>query len=232
MDDPVSDGMNAAGNLLNAEPVKNLLSPVTKEVGLVLGTIGSVVRYYCEDNLQKVFTKWAQQRDNKPLEPAEFIKAIPLLQAASMVSDDELQERWAALLESSVTEPGGVLPSFGQTLSQLTANEARYLELIYLVAATKDIKGDGSLVVGSMDDMLEVYDPEFRLSYGESSDEMASQLESRTNHLRLLLADLERLGLLLCERVNEHVIVTKRFQTSYAVSAYGVNFVKAVTPKL
>jgi hypothetical protein len=149
-----------------------------------------------------------------------------------MVSDDELQERWAALLESSVTEPGGVLPSFGQTLSQLTANEARYLELIYLVAATKDIKGDGSLVVGSMDDMLEVYDPEFRLSYGESSDEMASQLESRTNHLRLLLADLERLGLLLCERVNEHVIVTKRFQTSYAVSAYGVNFVKAVTPKL
>jgi hypothetical protein len=36
MDDPIADGMNAAGNLLNAEPVKNLLSPVTKELGLVL----------------------------------------------------------------------------------------------------------------------------------------------------------------------------------------------------
>lgn len=36
MDDPISDGLNAAGDLLNTEPVKNLLSPVTKEVGLRL----------------------------------------------------------------------------------------------------------------------------------------------------------------------------------------------------
>jgi hypothetical protein len=241
MTDPITTVKTAAtaaalAKLLDSEVIKNLLLPVTQQIGLAAGDVGGIVRKFTTLNLLQVLTRWAEQRNNRPLDPAEFAKAIPLLHAASLVSDEDLQKRWAALLESSVSEPKGVLPSFGQTLSQLTPDEARYLELIYLVAATKDMKGDGSVVVGSMDNMLEVYDPEFRLSYGESSDEMASQLESRTNHLRLLLADLERLGLLICERMTEqkeHFILIKdvELQPSYAVSAYGVSFVKAVTPK-
>jgi hypothetical protein len=31
MDDPIADGMNAVGNLLDAEPVKNLLESLRKK---------------------------------------------------------------------------------------------------------------------------------------------------------------------------------------------------------
>jgi hypothetical protein len=48
-----------------------------------------------------------------------------------MQSDDELQDRWAALLESAATADVGYLPSFGQTLSQLTAEEAKFLDRLW-----------------------------------------------------------------------------------------------------
>jgi len=48
-----------------------------------------------------------------------------------MQSDDELQERWASLLENVAAAADGVLPSLGQVLSQLTPTEARYLDRIW-----------------------------------------------------------------------------------------------------
>jgi hypothetical protein len=223
MDDPIADGMNAAGNLLNAEPVKNLLSPVTKEVGLVLGSIGSLVRFYCEDNLQKVFTKWARQRSNKPLEPAEFIKVIPLLQAASLVSDNDLQECWAGLLESSVTQPEDFVPSFSQTLALLTPDEARCLDRLYLQMLNQEPHLFHRL--GTFDEMVSVYDP--------SADKSAEK------RVHLLIQDLERLGLIYRERQDDDRVptpvignfVASGFHTVYYFSDYGLRFIKAVTPK-
>jgi len=235
MDDPIADGMNAAGNLLNAEPIRNLLAPVTKEVGLVLGSIGSLVRFYCEDNLQKVFTKWARQRNGRPLEPAEFTRAIPLLQAASMVSDDELQERWAALLESSVTTPEDVLPSFGQTLSQLTADEARYLDRL-----RTDARG---LSLGTLKHLEEIYDPELRQLFFTDRH----NFESKCDHVHLVIRDLERLALITAEQSVEEVdvylrslgdvqhllekLAKQKLKSIYCFSEYGVKFIKAASPK-
>ncbi|MDE3187409.1 MAG: DUF4393 domain-containing protein [Acidobacteriota bacterium] len=108
------------------KPVENLLGPVTTELGLTLGDAGSLFRFYVSDNLTKVFTKWAEHRKGKPLDSSDIQRVLPLLQGASLQSDGELQERWAALLESTV-ESNSVLPSFGNTLSQLTAEEARYV---------------------------------------------------------------------------------------------------------
>ncbi len=249
MDDPISDGMNAAGNLLNTEPVKNLLSPVTKEVGLALGTIGSVVRFYCEDNLQKVFTKWARQRDNKPLQPAEFVRVIPLLQAASLVSDDDLQERWAALLESSVSGPDGVLPSFGQTLSQLTAEEAKFLDT--LVPNQEHRARDRALYggpelrydeLGNIHHLEELYNPLWQhLSYPTRN-----QFDSEIETFHLMVGDLERLGLIEARQKLENIsedfmslddvdrllrqLAKRRVDDIYYITKYGFSFIEAVTP--
>src|SRR5216683_6829015 len=116
---PLSDAIK----ILVSEPANNLLSPVTKEVGELLGTIANLAGFYMTGNLESIFTKWAKfRRGGRKLDAEEFKKVMPLLQLASMVSDDELQGNWAALMENTAVQ-GGCLPSFGQTLSQLTAEE-------------------------------------------------------------------------------------------------------------
>lgn len=60
----------------------------------------------------------------------EFKKVLPLLPLASVQSDDDLQARWAALLEHTATD-GSALPSFGQTLSELSAEEAKFLDRLF-----------------------------------------------------------------------------------------------------
>lgn len=127
---------------LETEPVKNLLSPITKQLGLIGGELGDILRFYVSRNLQQVFTKWAEHRNNNPLPPdTDMGRLLPLIQLASMQGDDELQERWAALLDSAVTAPDDVLPSFGLTLSQLTAQEARYVDRLYSYAKHHARKG-------------------------------------------------------------------------------------------
>lgn len=254
MTDPITTVGTAAtaaalAKLLDTEIIKTLLGPVTQQVGLMGGDLAGIVRTYTTFNLAQVLMKLARQRNNKPLQPAEFIRVIPLLQAASQVSDNDLQECWAALLESSVSEPDGVLPSFGQTLSQLTAEESRFLERLYESAKNNDVLGAHRL--GNLDYVLDLYDPELRLSYGEPSDETASMVRKRVNHANLILTDLVRLGLVASQQVPKEDALTRlgffgaresrsvfdadggkkvELETEYRVSEYGVTFIKAVNP--
>jgi hypothetical protein len=123
---------NELSKLLNTEPAKELLSPASHEIGGLLGDIANMARFYATRNLEKIFTRWARSRpEGKIIESSDFERVMPLLPAASMQSDDELQDRWAALLESAVTADVGYLPSFGQTLSQLTAEEAKFLDRLW-----------------------------------------------------------------------------------------------------
>jgi len=131
MCDPISAAKDVVSDSVAKtleKPVENLIGPVTKELGLTFGELGSVFRFYTHENLQKVFRKWAEQRKGKPINSSDFQRVLPFLQDASLQSDEELQERWASLLESTVAESRTVLPSFGSTLSQLTAEEARYVD--------------------------------------------------------------------------------------------------------
>src|SRR4051812_10335557 len=102
-------GMSA----IRTKAVQNLLSPITQKLGELGGDLGGIARFYARDNLEKVFTKWAHQRDDRPLPPdTDFSKLLPIIQHAQFQSDDDLQESFAALLESTVTDLSGVLPSF------------------------------------------------------------------------------------------------------------------------
>jgi hypothetical protein len=221
---------------LDSEAIKNLLGPATKNLGLIGGDLTDIVRFYMRDNLGKVFTEWARQRNNKPLEPADIPKVIPLLQAASLQADEELRDHWAALLESTVSTPDGVLPSFGQTLAQLTAQEAKYLQSLHLHYEERARQRQGKIALSlrtQIKNALGRLDVLVRIYCGNKNE---TQLQK--NQARLVVQDLERLGLITRSQVAKKDIFGQPFdggdlklETIYAFSEYGLRFIEAVRPK-
>jgi len=234
------------GKALDAEVVKNLFGPLTANVGQALGTVGEILRFYAEGNLARVFTKWARQRSNQPVDAAELQRVLPLLQEAAMQSDDELQDRWASLLENTAEGRKDVLPSFGETLSQLSVQEARYLDRIWEAVTTpKDVNTGKRL---GRDDLglyalQRLYEPplppspnpaEMWLHRAKMSKEQIDGYDAYTQ-FELVLHDLERLSLL--EKITEVGLTNRSHQevgtrTSYALTQYGVSFIQAVRPRL
>jgi hypothetical protein len=241
---------------LDSEVVKNFLSPIARELGLTLGTCGEIFRFYSEVNLGKVFTKWAESRrasSSPALNAGDFEKIMPLLLLAATASDDELQTRWAALLDSAVADTQGFLPSFGRTLSELTAEEARYLDRLWknLSAPTGYLSahrpGREPL---SYITLLMTFDPsintgmnagEWKVFKDMMTDEQRANY-ARLGHAELVIQDLERLGILTHEPIAEpdrflpvgdKKIPFGRSQTTirseYSFTAYGVSFFRAVT---
>jgi len=228
---------------LETQPVKNLLGPITEKLGLMGGDLGDLVRFYVNRNLEKIFTEWAKQRHNQPLPPnTDMGRLTPLMLQASLQSDEELQQRWAALLESAVTEPDGVLPSFGQTLSQLSAEEARYIDRLY--AHMTNHPSSGGRGLGNLTILFALYDERlgrFTIGIREAS------LEREFAQARLFIHDLLRLRIITVEQepkrhnlTGTDVIALERFLgelqkpeliSSYSFTDYGLSFIRAVTPK-
>lgn len=244
------------GKVLDSKPVENLLAPITNELGLALGDIGSVFRFYASENLKKIFTKWALQRQGRPLDIQDVPRVLPLLQSASLESDDELQDRWAALLESSVSIPGSVLPSFGATLSQMTADEARFVDRLWTAViaprfpSMPNRSGDDTF---GYTEMAEAFEPGFlrsvppRYIWNNPNVTLPTeQLEAieKQERLDLMIQDLCRLGILgTNSELKPSKKQTLRFQ-QYAVelptsdpqldesicfTPYGRSFIRAVT---
>lgn len=261
--DPVELAAKATGEavekILQSEPVNNLFAPVTKELGLALGEAGNAFRYYVTENLKSVFKKWAQQRNGKPINATEFKQVLPLLQGASLVSDEELQDRWAELLENTVTDYENVLPSFGNTLSQLTAEEARYMEKLWLAATKpKPLPNEPLRFKRNQFDfsfMQFAFDPELSHDAGEyklkrhfkNEEPSPKEIEAfaTQNRLRLIVQDLDRLGILgnksaLHDTPGHHVEVeTQEIEIPgesvlhqwTEFTPYGIKFIKAVRRK-
>lgn len=246
MSDPITDAANATAKLLETEPVKNLACPPTQEIGLTLGTIASVFRFYVEDNLVKLFPRWARQRNNRPVSNEEVRKVLPLLQAASLQHEEELQERWAALLESTLSNPGNVLPSFGQTLSQLTAEEARFLDRLWGLATRPSPcleeyafgrrRFDHSALLSAYDPNIFAMNPAERALFDKRLTAEQRANYDRLQQAELVFQDLERLGILSRDQVTERNPFPSpfgapvRLETAYSISEYGVRFIQAVTP--
>jgi Abortive infection alpha len=260
MGDSDFDPNAAAGEIvkeaLESELVKDLLGPMAQNIGLIFGQISDIARFYTEDNLAKIFKKWAHQRRGKPLDAETFKRVFPLLRDAAMQSDDELQERWASLLENLATAANGVLPSFGQVLSQLTPTEARYLDRIWeTVSAPKDYnsgKREGRDELGFVN-LVDIYNPklrapspaEMKVFKDRISTEQIAAFEEMTD-FELMLNDLERLNLL--EKTMAYVPGRMNYievdgaevpaglseggmKITYALTQYGVSFILAVRPK-
>ena len=260
MGDSDFDPNAAAGEIvkeaLDSELVKNLLGPMAQNIGLILGKISDIARFYTEDNLTKIFKKWASHRKGKPLDAEAFRRILPLLRDAAMQSDDELQERWATLLENVATAANGVLPSFGQALSQLTPVEARYLDRIRervsvptgYNSGKREGRDDLSFV-----NLVDIFNPklrapspaEMRVFKDRMSPEQMAAFDEMTN-FELILYDLERLSLLEKKvayipgkmgwaEIDGAEVPTGHseggMKTRYALTQYGVSFISAVRRK-
>jgi hypothetical protein len=238
MSDP-NDALKPISDIINAEPVKNLLSPLTKEVGELIGTVANCARFYATENLEKIFTKWANaHRSGYTIEPEAFKKIMPLLPLASMVGDDELQDKWALLMESTATE-GGSLPSFGQTLFQLTAEEVQYLDRLWKLVLTptgytsEHRFGREPL---SYSQLMQVFDPDINTEVNpaerkifEFTEEQKANYE-RLGYAQLVIEDLIRLGILV-DRKTPFEQSQAVLRSQYSFSQYGVAFMQAVTQK-
>ena len=109
---------------------------------------------------------------------------VPLLYGASMEEDDELQDRWAALLVNAGNAESGinVLRPFVELLSQIDSIEARILDAVYaLDFDDAHHKGISSLALPESAAIL------------KEGDELN---EEPSEEVALALSNLSRLGLL------------------------------------
>lgn len=187
----ISDAVSeTASKVLESTIAINLLNPVAVEVGQFLGDLGSLIRFCATDNLARIFTKWAATRKGQPpLRPEQFKRVMPLLQLAAMQSDDELQKRWAALL-NSVSLSLGTFPSFGNILAQLTPDEAQFLDALWFSIPP------GSIISGHIGTIEEIVRIREGLDGSDTSKPGSMDSVYRADSVKIPLDDLERLGLM------------------------------------
>jgi Abortive infection alpha len=251
MHDP--DVVKIVLGVLNNDQVKNVFSPVTKQIGQ---DILDLYRHVIGDNLERIKVKLAEKRTGKPLPTAtDFKRIVPLLQSASVQSDEVLQERWANLMDSAIDQTDGYMPSFGQTLSEMSAEEAQYLDRLWtFLSQPLDFTSEYPPAMWPVDQtkLIDIYDSEMPTGINAFEMQMRKDKMSeeqvagyaRLLHAQLIIEDLVRLGILgQMQRVeaNDHYSLngipmpTKGGRTvltlEYSLTHYGVNFIRAVTTK-
>jgi hypothetical protein len=110
--------------------VDQLLGPAATEIGLSLGDSLKVWRAKRRIHLFQKVQRFVNQSgaDIKPVATRLF---FPILEAASIEDDDEMQTRWAALLANEALATGSVHPSFIDILKQLAPEDARLLDKVF-----------------------------------------------------------------------------------------------------
>lgn len=221
--DPTGTGkaLEATAKVLDSEIVKNLFSPITKQIGDALGSLGDLTRFYMNQNLEKIFTKWSQHRNGQVLPPTtDFPKLLPYIEQARFQSEDELQELFANLLESVVSTRKGTLPSFARTISDLTPESARYLLNI------SDTMRANHLIDVTLLWLLEIYE---RTTDSSIEPRQVIVPDVKGDSMgRILIADFLRLGIL--ETLPAQRLERLGMDYLYRISSYGRAFIRAVEP--
>jgi hypothetical protein len=106
-----------------------LLGPATEEVGFLLQ---DKVRFYRFKNQLRVLKKAETMLLKSGYKPqaVPLRVLVPILEAAASEDDDNLSDKWAALLANSSIDDGedSSHPSFPRILSDITPGEARFLD--------------------------------------------------------------------------------------------------------
>jgi len=116
-----------------ADIAQKLAGPLAKEVGLMMA---ESVRVYRLKNWVSVVRRTEKILEDAALPPNAVPPRmfLPILEAASVEGDENLQGLWAGLLASASEKADSLSPAFIETLKQLKPSEARALQLIFLQA--------------------------------------------------------------------------------------------------
>lgn len=121
--------------------LRDLLGPAAKEIGLGLGDSFRVWRLKRIVRLLEDVRQIAS-RAGLRLKPVAPRILFPLLEAASLEDDEDLHQRWAALLTNAASPEfdARVLPPFPDILSHLTSIEAQFLDRAFDEVTQEDAK--------------------------------------------------------------------------------------------
>jgi hypothetical protein len=131
MPDPISAALGKEG----LDPMKGLLQrvagPLADEVGESLALIARPYRIRLS---LKMFQKTQRMLSEAGIAPQAVPPRLflPMLEAASIENDEDLHTKWSALLANAASSPGKVHPSYVEILKQLTPDDARFLDRLYL----------------------------------------------------------------------------------------------------
>ena len=222
---------DAVKAVLESEQGKALTLPASQEIGGMLGDLVGFVRFSMNKNLDKISTGWLESRNQKPFEPEEVNRVLPLLLMASTVSDDELQSRWITLLETAARGDEDYRPSFGQTLNQITAEEARFLRNIW--GSLSGPSGSGHPNKLTARNLLSIHHPDIHPNLVWTAPQARNtileprllRLVDRQIEMKLMLDELVRLDILAAHSVDaDH----RGSGVYYRFTHYGAMFFRAV----
>jgi Abortive infection alpha/Protein of unknown function (DUF2806) len=200
--------------------LETLLGPAATEVGLSFGDSAKVWRFKRQIRLLQEVKRLLDQsgRDIKPIATRLF---FPVLEAASIEDDDEMQTRWAALLANEATNIGSVHPSFIEMLKQLAPGDARLLDKLYDHCVKRHTQ-----TVTPWVDQISVAERDRRLAAGESPEEEFDNLV----RLGLVVSSYELLAerteFILPDRKTRAVGSKPKLKEDYILSDLAVRFVK------
>ena len=128
---------------LAKEGVKQLLEPVTDIIKRLFGPAAAEIGLAWGDS----FRLWRLKRTVRLLEDVRQVTSdaglqlkpvaprilFPLLESASLQDDEDLHQRWVALLTNAARSDfeGELLPCFPDILKQLTSEEAQFMDRAY-----------------------------------------------------------------------------------------------------
>ena len=116
------------------ESVKEFISPFSDPVLKELGEyVAGKIRFVHFKRSLKVLEQAKAMLDKRDISPkAVNLKIlVPLLENAGLENSDDLIELWSGLLASAATDED-ILPSFVHILSEISPDEARILDYIYV----------------------------------------------------------------------------------------------------
>jgi abortive infection alpha-like protein len=112
--------------------------------------------------------------------------AIPLLQAASIEDDDNLQDKWAALLVNAANAKSGIEIHrvYVEILGQISPLEAKILDEVY--ALPFESTQHAGVLTHSLPD----------IAIADSEESKSDREREPTNEVKLAMSNLERIGCL------------------------------------
>lgn len=195
-----------------ADLLEKLAGPAVEEFGLA---IQDRVRVFRLKRQIRLFQQTKKMLEEAGLEPSRvsFRLLGPIVDAASIEDNDELQDKWAALLANAASAPDTVSPAYLEVLKQLSPLDAMLLDSLdhfrVLGGRNTNVKED---------DLLTQMSVRLDESGGRKARESLSlrldESSSREN--------LTRLGLM-----NIHSV--EKGETWYLLTAFGKNFCNACT---
>jgi hypothetical protein len=112
-----------------ADLLDKLAGPAAEEIGL---TLKDHVRMFRFKRQIRLFGRVKDMLAESNIEPGRvpFKLLLPMVENASIEENDDLQDRWAAMLANAATNHG-VHPSFPEILKQLSERDVSYLDATY-----------------------------------------------------------------------------------------------------